>query len=42
MISLYANDFIRYLTNDDLAKADRVELLLKEAAAGNVRLVTEV
>ena len=34
------NLFIRYLTNDDPAKAERVELLLKEAAAGKVRLVT--
>ena len=34
------NLFIRYLTNDDRAKAERVELLLKEAAAGKVRLVT--
>jgi uncharacterized protein len=34
------NLFIRYLTNDDPAKADRVEQLLKDAAAGKVRLVT--
>lgn len=34
------NLFIRYLTNDDPAKAERVELLLREAAAGKVRLVT--
>lgn len=34
------NLFIRYLTNDDPAKADRVERLLKEAAAGKVRLTT--
>jgi uncharacterized protein len=34
------NLFIRYLTNDDPAKADRVETLLNEAAAGEVRLVT--
>ena len=34
------NLFIRYLTNDDKAKAERVEFLLKEAAAGKVRLVT--
>ncbi|ABQ27648.1 PIN domain-containing protein [Geotalea uraniireducens] len=34
------NLFIRYLTNDDPAKAERVERLLKEAAAGKVRLVT--
>ena len=32
--------FIRYLTNDDPAKAERVEQLLREAAAGTVRLVT--
>jgi uncharacterized protein len=34
------NLFIRYLTNDDPAKADRVERLLNDAAAGKVRLVT--
>ncbi|KAF0221062.1 MAG: PilT domain-containing [Geobacteraceae bacterium] len=34
------NLFIRYLTNDDPAKAERVERLLREAAAGKVRLVT--
>lgn len=34
------NLFIRYLTNDDKEKAERVELLLKEATAGKVRLVT--
>ncbi len=34
------NLFIRYLTNDDPAKAERVENLLKDAAAGKVRLVT--
>ncbi len=34
------NLFIRYLTNDDPAKADRVERLLRDAAAGKVRLVT--
>lgn len=34
------NLFIRYLTNDDQAKAERVELLLRDAAAGKVRLVT--
>ncbi len=34
------NLFIRYLTNDDPAKAGRVESLLKDAAAGKVRLVT--
>ena len=34
------NLFIRYLTNDDQAKAERVEKLLREAAAGKVRLVT--
>ena len=34
------NIFIRYLTNDDPVKADRVEKLLSEAAAGKVRLVT--
>lgn len=34
------NLFIRYLTNDDPAKADRVEKLLGEAKAGKVLLVT--
>jgi uncharacterized protein len=34
------NLFIRYLTNDDPAKADRVEQLLKDAATGKVRLLT--
>jgi predicted nucleic acid-binding protein len=34
------NHFIRYLTNDDAEKADRVERLLAAAAAGKVRLVT--
>lgn len=34
------NLFIRYLTNDDPAKAGRVELLLKAAADGKIRLVT--
>jgi uncharacterized protein len=34
------NLFIRYLTNDDPKKADRVERLLADAAAGKVKLVT--
>lgn len=34
------NLFIRYLTDDDQAKAERVEVLLKQAAAGEVQLVT--
>lgn len=34
------NLFIRYLTNDDKQKADRVEKLLDSAAAGTVQLVT--
>ncbi len=34
------NLFIRYLTNDDPAKAERVERRLREAAVGKVRLVT--
>jgi len=34
------NLFIRYLTNDDPDKADRVEKLLDQAAAGSVELVT--
>jgi predicted nucleic acid-binding protein len=37
---LDANIFIRYLTNDDPAKADRVENLLESAAAGKERLLT--
>lgn len=34
------NLFIRYLTNDDPVKADRVERLLEKAKAGTVLLVT--
>ncbi len=34
------NVFIRYLTNDDREKADRVETLLSRAAKGEIRLVT--
>jgi predicted nucleic acid-binding protein len=34
------NLFIRYLTNDDPKKADRVEKLLDDAAAGKIRLIT--
>jgi len=34
------NLFIRYLTNDEPALADRVEKLLDDAAAGSVQLVT--
>lgn len=34
------NLFLRYLTNDDPVKADRVEQLLNKAAAGEVKLVT--
>ena len=34
------NFFIRYLTNDDPHKADKVEALLDAAAAGKVKLVT--
>lgn len=34
------NLFIRYLTNDDPYKADRVEKLLEDAAKGKVKLVT--
>lgn len=37
---LDANIFIRYLTNDDPAKADRVEKLLNLAAMGEKRLLT--
>ncbi|MCM0082376.1 type II toxin-antitoxin system VapC family toxin [Geomonas sp. Red32] len=34
------NLFIRYLTNDHPDKADRVERLLRDAAAGGIKLVT--
>jgi predicted nucleic-acid-binding protein len=34
------NLFIRYLTNDDPQKADRVERLLAQAAGGKVKLVS--
>ena len=34
------NVFLRYLTNDDPGKANRVESLLDRAAAGEVRLLT--
>lgn len=34
------NLFIRYLTNDDPAKADKVEKLLDDAVAGKLKLVT--
>ena len=34
------NIFIRYLTNDDPAKADKVELLLNKAAEGKILLIT--
>ncbi|MCF8053422.1 MAG: type II toxin-antitoxin system VapC family toxin [Desulfobacterales bacterium] len=37
---LDTNIMIRFLTNDDPAKADRVDRLLHEAAAGSVLLVT--
>ena len=35
-----ANVFLRYLTNDDPEKANRVDILLDRAAAGEVRLLT--
>jgi len=34
------NIFIRYLTNDDPAKADKIELLLNKAAEGKILLIT--
>ncbi len=37
---LDTNLFVRYLTNDDPVKADRVAQLLNEAAKGEVLLVT--
>ena len=35
-----ANVFIRFLTNDDPEKADKVETLLSRAARGEARLIT--
>jgi uncharacterized protein len=34
------NLFIRYLTNDDQKKADRVENLLRDASTGKLKLIT--
>ena len=34
------NLFIRYFTNDDPQKADRVQSLLDKAASGKIRLIT--
>jgi len=34
------NLFVRYLTDDDPEKADRVEALLNAATAGKVKLIT--
>lgn len=34
------NLFLRYLTNDDSQKADRVEKLLHQAASGKIKLLT--
>ena len=34
------NLFVRYLTADDPAKADRVDALLNKAASGTVKLIT--
>lgn len=39
-IFLDTNLLIRFLTNDDPVKADRVDGLLRKAAAGKIRLVT--
>jgi len=39
-VFLDTNVFIRFLTNDDPAKADRVEKLLEKAARGTLRLIT--
>ncbi|MDW7773064.1 MAG: type II toxin-antitoxin system VapC family toxin [Desulfobulbaceae bacterium] len=39
-IFLDTNIFLRYLTNDDPVKADRVEQLLREAGNGKIVLVT--
>jgi predicted nucleic acid-binding protein len=35
------NLFIRYFTNDDPHKTDRVERLLEQARNGTVRLITK-
>jgi predicted nucleic-acid-binding protein len=35
-----ANVFLRFLTNDDPEKADRVEALLSRAARGEIRLIS--
>ncbi|MHB8810930.1 MAG: PIN domain-containing protein [Desulfobulbaceae bacterium] len=40
MTFLDTNIFLRYLTNDDPEKADRVEQLLRKAASGKIALVT--
>ena len=39
-VFLDTNLFIRFFTNDDPAKADRVDRLLQKAADGKARLVT--
>lgn len=39
-VFLDTNIFLRYLTNDDPGKADRVEQLLKRAETGKLSLVT--
>lgn len=36
------NVFLRFLTNDDPAKASRIEMVFKKAIAGKVRLATNV
>ena len=36
------NVFLRYLTNDDPRKADRIERLLKRAIEGNISLLTNL
>ena len=36
------NIFLRFLTNDDPAKAKRVELLFRKAVQGNISLITSL
>ena len=44
MASLFVdtNVFLRFLTNDDPAKAKRAEILFRDALRGKVKLVTSL
>ncbi len=44
MVSLFVdtNVFLRFLTNDDPAKARRVETLFRDALRGKIRLTTSL